>query len=138
MDVKQRVIINSVCNVAGRVVSMVVGLFLLPFMLEGLGPKAYGMIPLIMSSVLSFFDVFTAGISTSVGRFVTLNQARKETEEANRYFNTSFFAALGVLLAVYFTTLFIWSRINRAKPAAEAGKREPAGLEGGGEPIPSH
>ncbi len=96
MDVKQRVIINSVCNVAGRGVSMVVGLFLLPFMLEGLGPKAYGMIPLIMSSVLPFFDVFTAGISTSVGRFVTLHQARQETEEANRYFNTSFFTALGL------------------------------------------
>ena len=48
------------------------------------------------------------------------------------------FAALAVLLAAYFTGLFIWYRINRAKPAPEAGKRGPAGLEGGGKPIPSH
>ncbi|MBN2027991.1 MAG: hypothetical protein JW854_14675 [Actinobacteria bacterium] len=51
---------------------------------------------------------------------------------------TAVFTALGVLLAVYFTGLFVWSRINRAKSAPEAGKRVSAGIEGGGEPIPSH
>jgi len=115
MDVKQRVIINSACNVAGRLVSVAVGLFLVPFMLKRLGPEAFGVIPLIMSSVLPFFDVFTTGISTSVGRYVTLHQARQETEEANRYFNTSFFAALGVCavavlpivgLSHYFPSIF--------------------------------
>ena len=48
------------------------------------------------------------------------------------------FAALAVLLAVYFTALFIWFRINRAKSAPEAGKRGSAALGSGGKPVPSH
>jgi membrane protein EpsK len=115
VDTKLRVIVNSVCNVTGRVVSVIIGLFLTPFMLKRLGPKAFGIIPLIMSSVLPFLDIFTAGVSASVGRYVTFHHARKETEEANRYFNTSFFALLGLcalaslpilILSYYFPSIF--------------------------------
>lgn len=115
MDTKLRVIINSLCSVAGRMISVIIGLILTPFMLDKLGPAAFGIIPLIMASILPFLEISTAGISTSVGRYVTLHRARHETEEANRYFNTSFFALLGLCvfaclpilaLSYYFPSIF--------------------------------
>ncbi len=95
MDTKFRVITNSLWNVAGRAVFLIVGLFLTPFMLGRLGGDAYGVMILVMS-VLPFLDIFTVEIATSVGRYVTFYQARNEIDEANRYFNTSFFAALAL------------------------------------------
>jgi len=96
VDTKTRVIVNSLCNVTGFIVSMVVALLLTPYMIARLGPKAFGIITLIMSSILPFLEIFKGGISTSVGRYVTLHHARHEIEEANRYFNTSFFTLLGL------------------------------------------
>ncbi len=115
MDTKLRVIINSLSNIGARMVYAIIGLFLTPFMLRRLGPAAFAIIPLVLSSVLPFLDIFTAGIAGSVGRFVTLHRARGETEEANRYFNTSFFTLLGLCavasipilaLSHYFPSIF--------------------------------
>jgi len=126
VDTRERVIFNSLCNVAGRGFSVLVALFLIPFMLGKLGPEAYAIIPLIMYSIVPFLEVFTSGVATSVGRYVTLHQARHETDEANRYFNTSFFILLGlcavasvpiVALSYYFPEIFkvkpAWARSSQ-------------------------
>jgi O-antigen/teichoic acid export membrane protein len=115
MDIKQRLIINSLYNVAGRGFSMLIGFFLIPFMVGKLGTERYAIIPVVMYSIIPFLEIFTSGIATSVGRYVTFHQARHEIEEANRYFNTSFFmllsmcalATLPILgLSYYFPEIF--------------------------------
>lgn len=115
MDTKQRVFLNSLYNVAGRGFAFVISLFLIPFMVDRLGPGAYAIVPLVMYSILPFLELFTSGVATSVGRYVTLHRARREIDEANRYFNTSFFLLVGLslvatlpILAVsyYFPTIF--------------------------------
>ncbi len=105
MDAKLRLIVNSLCSIAGRLVSFVVGLFLVPFMLGRLGPQAFAIIPIIFFSIIPFLEIFTGGISTSVGRYVTLHQARNEVHEANRYFNTSFFSLLALCALAFLPIL---------------------------------
>ncbi len=115
MDVKSNVIVNAAWNVAGRFAIMLVGMFLTPFIIGGTGAKAAGIVTLIVYSVLPYLEIFAGGIATSVGRYVTLHQARGETDEANRYFNTSLFTLVGLcavaslpilLLSLYFPQIF--------------------------------
>jgi O-antigen/teichoic acid export membrane protein len=115
LDTKQRVFLNSLYNVSGRGFAFVLSLFLIPFMVDRLGPGAYAIVPLVMYSILPFLEIFTSGVATSLGRYVTLHRSRREIDEANRYFNTSFFllvllcmvAAAPVLaLSYYFPQIF--------------------------------
>ncbi len=115
MGAKQKLIVNSLYNVAGRGFSMLIAFFLIPFMIGKLGKERYAIIPLVMYSIIPFLEIFTSGIATSVGRYVILHHARGEINEANQYFNTSFFmllctcavACLPILgLSLYFPEIF--------------------------------
>jgi len=48
VETKTRVIINSLCNVAARVIILIVALFLTPFLLDRLGKPGFGIIALII------------------------------------------------------------------------------------------
>jgi hypothetical protein len=45
---------------------------------------------------------------------------------------TAVFLTLGVLIACYFTGLFVWSRYNRTRSAPESESRKSARPPGGG------
>ena len=76
-------------------------------MVDRLGTGAYAIVPLVMYSILPFLELFTSGVAISVGRYVTLHHARGEIQEANRYFNTSFFLLVGLCLVAVLPILAV-------------------------------
>jgi len=92
-------LVNLITNIANFIVTVVVGLWMTPYLIHYLGITGYGLIPLI-TTVTSYLSVLTLSINASVGRFVTLLMERGEAEPANRVFNTALFSIVAILLVL--------------------------------------
>jgi len=103
---KSRFFINLAANVANFGFSILVGLWLTPYLIRHLGVGAYGLIPLA-TTVISYLALFTIALTSVSGRFMTIALERKDYDEANRVFNTSFWGTAGVLLVLLIPSLWL-------------------------------
>lgn len=93
----ERLKANLVTNVAQLGLTMVVGIWYVPFLVRTLGPAAYGLIPLT-SVITSYMNLITVGLESAVGRFQTLALTRDNHERANRIFNVALWGNIGLSL----------------------------------------
>jgi membrane protein EpsK len=96
-----RFALNLVSNIGRLGLTMVVGVWYVPFLVRQLGPAAYGLAPLA-SMITSYMGLVTFSLDTAMGRYLTIALARKDHGDANRVFNVAFWgnAAIVALLAV--------------------------------------
>src|ERR1700751_1047822 len=87
-------------------VSILVGVFLSPFILHHLGDTAFGVWVLIFS-VTGYYGLFDLGIRSSVVRYVSKFTATKEDEELDKIVNTSLFSYSCIGLASMVVTLIL-------------------------------
>jgi membrane protein EpsK len=90
---------NVVASFGTFLLSLVVGIWFTPYVIRHLGVAVYGLIPLA-NSVTGYLSVIGVAVSGSVGRFVTLDLARGDTDSANRTFNTFLFGSLALVAAL--------------------------------------
>ena len=99
---------NILANIAFVFVDILFSLWYTPFLIGKLGSELFGFIPLA-NSVTSYFSVLTQSLNISIGRHITVEVARGETDRANKLFNTNLALTLllisaaiplGVVLAV--------------------------------------
>src|SRR3974390_495653 len=84
-----RFALNLISNVGKLALTMLVGVWYVPFLVRQLGPAAYGMIPLA-STLTSYMGVVTFSLDASVARYLTISLERKNDAEANVIFNVAF------------------------------------------------
>jgi O-antigen/teichoic acid export membrane protein len=99
-------------------VSILVGIFLSPFILHRLGDTAFGIWVLIFS-VTGYYGLFDLGIRSSVIRYVSTYTATNDTESLARLVNTSLatYTAIGaVAMAVTFVGSLFVDRLFRIPP----------------------
>jgi membrane protein EpsK len=96
-----RFALNLVSNVGRLGLTMLVGVWYVPFLVRQLGPAAYGLIPLA-SMITSYMGLVTYSLDTAMGRYLTLALARKDYRDANTVFNVAFWGnvAIAALLAI--------------------------------------
>jgi membrane protein EpsK len=92
---------NLVSNVGKLVLTMLVGVWYIPFLVRQLGPAAYGMVPLA-SMITSYMALITFGLEAAMCRSLAISLERKDDERANQAFNAAFWAnvVLAGVLAV--------------------------------------
>lgn len=107
--------VNLATNLGHLGLSIVVGVWYVPFLVRHLGPAAYGLIPLV-STLTSAMALITAGLNTAVGRSLTIALEHEDHEQANRIFNTSLWGSLalcaGLLVPAGFGLVFLDSIIR--------------------------
>jgi membrane protein EpsK len=91
-----RFALNLVSNVGRLGLTMVVGVWYVPFLVRQLGPAAYGLIPLT-SMITSYMALVTSSLDTSVGRYMTLALGRKNDRDANTIFNVSLWGNVAIV-----------------------------------------
>ncbi|HWX21817.1 MAG TPA: oligosaccharide flippase family protein [Candidatus Binatia bacterium] len=96
-----RFAINLVSNVGKLGLTMVVGVWYVPFLVRQLGPAAYGMIPLA-SMITSYMAFITFGLDAAMSRTLAISLERRHYDQANVIFNVAFWGnlAIAVLLAI--------------------------------------
>src|SRR6266705_1084647 len=88
-----RLTANLCTNIAQLGLTMVVGVWYVPYLVSQLGPAAYGLIPLT-SVITCYMTLLTAGLESAVGRFQTLSLARDELIHANLGFTVAPYATV--------------------------------------------
>jgi O-antigen/teichoic acid export membrane protein len=111
----RRLVSGSATRMITLVVRIGIGLFMVPFMIHGLGDRAYGLWALV-GVVVGYYGMLDLGLSQALGRYVARALARDDLEESNRLVNTGFliYSLLGLLVflaALAFAALspVIWS-----------------------------
>lgn len=113
--VKNKSILNLTSNILNLVLSIVLSMWLVPFMINSLGAEAYGFIPLTQQFI-SYMAVISVALTSMSGRFFTIAKNTNNMLEAESYFNTSLTAAsigsivIGIL--ILFLSIFIDKIIN--------------------------
>lgn len=101
LDIKftQRFSTNVLSNVAYFVISIIIGLGLVPYFVDTLGLAAYGLIPLA-TSITSYVTLIIDSLNTSISRFLTIDLQRSDIARANQTYNTALFGTLAIILAL--------------------------------------
>lgn len=110
LDIKfqQRFTINIISNVAYFVLNVIIGLALVPFFLDTLGPAAYALVPLA-TSITSYLTVVLDSVNSSVSRYLTVDLQRADMKNANETFNSSLFGlSLVILILVPVSVAVAW------------------------------
>jgi len=109
---KRSILINAGSNALRFASAALVGFFVRPVMVHGLGDERYG-IWLLVDSVIAYMALGDLGIGAAVLRYVARFDGLEDREGINRVFSTSFafFTCIGLLvLAIAFVLAFGWSR----------------------------
>jgi len=101
---------NSFFQVLSFCTQVVVGIWLVPYLIHHLGTAAYGLIP-IAGMLTQYVSLISQSISNAVNRFLTIALQQDEIEEANRIFSTAFFSylAIGLVQVPLFAVLIYYA-----------------------------
>ena len=82
--------------------SVLVGLFLMPFMIRYLGDEIYGLW-MFIASMLGFYFLFDMGLNSAIQRYVSQAIGKEDYREANVIVNTSFvlFIIIGIFVLFF-------------------------------------
>lgn len=119
----KRFAFNVLMNWASMAVSMVIPFFLTPFVVRSLGPTAYGVWILAVSTV-AYLNLLDLGLRSAIIRFVSKAQTQGKIEEAQAAIGAALWfrllisagvAVLSIVLALSFPHLFkVPSDLQRA------------------------
>ncbi|VVB62877.1 Polysaccharide biosynthesis protein [uncultured archaeon] len=88
---------NLFANIAYFLVSVVIGILLVPYFVSNLGIASYGLIPLV-TSITGYVAIVVQSLNIVVSRFLTVDLQRKDYVAANRTFNTALFGFTAIIL----------------------------------------
>jgi len=91
----RRLIINLTANVLNFGIGLGVSFLFTPYLIKTLGEEVYGFTQLA-SNFTSYIAILTAALNSMALRYITISIHDKNDDEANRYFNTVFFANIGM------------------------------------------
>lgn len=105
----RRFLFNLGANFISLCISMVISLWLVPFMINSLGAGAYGFVPLTQQIVF-YMATITMALNSMAGRFFTVSMKSGDIDGAEEYFNTSLYSAiiLSIILIIPIGLLAIY------------------------------
>ena len=95
LESSKRTAFNMICNTATHFLSAVIAFIITPFLIARIGMEAYGFYP-ISAEIMTLFGLVPGIINATSGRYITVEEARGNGEEASRYFSTVFFSNVGL------------------------------------------
>src|SRR5690242_21751914 len=95
---RSRHVVNLCANLGQLGLSLLIGVWYVPFLVRQLGPAAYGLIPL-STSLTGYMALITLALNSAVSRYLTIALEKEDHARANSIFNTSFWGSL-VLTAI--------------------------------------
>lgn len=105
---KKQIVKNILMNSISFVCNVVVGLLLMPYLVNHIGVAAYGLIPLAMFFT-EYIGVITQSLTASINRSLTIEIQKNEQREANKVFNSALFLILSI---VFFQFFFVYYPIT--------------------------
>jgi O-antigen/teichoic acid export membrane protein len=108
---KQQILRNVGSSWSALAVSVVVGIFLSPFILHRLGDTSFG-IWILIFSVTGYYGLFDLGIRSSIIRYVSKYSATGDQENLTKFVNTALFTYTAIGAASMAVTLLLSSSLE--------------------------
>lgn len=99
MTNNQKITLNIAANLVSFAITIVISLFITPVIVEALGGEAYGFVGLAQSFV-NYAALVTVALNAMASRFVSIEIYKGDYSEANKYFSSTFFANLILMLVM--------------------------------------
>ncbi len=117
---KKQIAINILSNYAGRLVGLLIGFFLVPFLISKLGKELFGLI-LLFESLMLIVEAVSTSTRMALSRYATFALAQGSRDEFKDYLSTgrSLFWALSGLIFVLGFAMSVWVPQIFRVPAAE-------------------
>jgi membrane protein EpsK len=90
-----RHVVNLGANLGQLGLSLLVGVWYVPFLVRHLGTAAYGLIPL-STALTSYMALITLALNSAVSRYLTIALEKEDHSQANLIFNTTFWGSLAL------------------------------------------
>lgn len=100
---KGKLSLNIITNISNLLLTISIGIFIVPFLIHNLGIDFYGVIPLA-NYFLQYVTLSTMALNSAVGRYITIALESDQFEASNQIFNTALF---GNILIVTFLILIL-------------------------------
>ncbi|HEY8609356.1 MAG TPA: oligosaccharide flippase family protein [Noviherbaspirillum sp.] len=114
---------NSLWNLSGSAIPMVVALATVPLLIGALGVEGFGIVTLV-GSVIGYFGVLDINLSAGSIKYLAEHHAANDRERFAEtfWFGTLFYGCLGLLGAsiLYFSSDFLIARFFEVSPAMRA------------------
>jgi len=111
---KSQILKNIFSNYVARVIGMLLGFLIIPFLIRKLGTEAYGLV-VLAESTIAVVEIVTISVRMALSRHATYSLSQNKTDEFVEYLSTGrvllyFSAAItltaGFLVSFYFPDLF--------------------------------
>lgn len=107
----RKVVKNTVYNLLGYSIPLIVALAFIPFLIKGLGDERFGILSLAWV-IIGYFSFFDFGIGRTLTKIVAEKIGLNQTDEIPKIFWTSLFlmliiSLLGSLILIYFTPTLV-------------------------------
>lgn len=106
---KHQLIINLSASFVSYGVTLLIGFFLSPFIVQTIGVEANGFVSLA-NNFVSYASLITLALNSLAGRYITISLVKGDIKEANRYFASVYYAniAIASALAIVGTLVIIF------------------------------
>ena len=106
MDQGKRLFVNSISSIFSLFVQVVIGIFLVPYILHHLTKELYG-IWAITGSLFGYASLVSLGLNSAVNRYVPKYFVQEDWEKMNRVINTALFTYLAGAALILGATIII-------------------------------
>lgn len=109
---KGNLILNLSASLITFLLTVLISLWMTPFIIEHLGPEAYGFIPLTQNFI-SALSVFTVALSSIIARYLTVSIHQGDYIKAKGYYNTYVFSAIIISLIIGIIFMILAFTVNK-------------------------
>lgn len=99
MTNNQKITLNIAVNLISFAITILISLFITPWIVNALGGEAYGFVGLAQNFV-SYASLITISLNAMSSRFVSIEIYKEDYDAANRYFTSTFFANAAIALVM--------------------------------------
>lgn len=94
-DMKRQLPKNSIFQAIAFSTRVIVGIWLVPYLISHLGTAAYGLLP-IAALMTQYASLISGSIATAVNRYLSIALQRDDRDDANRVYSTAFYSFLAI------------------------------------------
>lgn len=111
LDLKTQMPKNLVMNILSFIINILIGLWIIPYLVKHIGVAAYGLVPLAMFFA-EYISIIIHSLNSAIGRFLLIALQRKDYNQANKIFNTSLVIILLLASFQLLIMMFLLSDIS--------------------------
>lgn len=106
-SLRKQFLVNIAASLSLFVLYVIIGIWIVPYLVRHVGISLYGIVPLAESTV-KYFVLIAFSLNGALSRYLTIDIQRKDIESASKTFNTAFWGTCFIVV-LFFPVIAVFS-----------------------------